>query len=302
MKTTFLIDGGLGRQISAIPALEKYVKNNPDTKIITYFWTPIYWGNPILAPRTFDSNTKGIFDMIRDSKIIKPEPYYNSNYINGKINMADAFNEEINGDNEKMPVPKIYLTPAELKRGRNTVKQNNKRVICFQPFGSTANFENNDIFDNTVRSISKEFTQVITDMFKRENFDIAFFDDREIGFLDRSKFLNIRGVDCRAWAAIIANCDYFIGCDSSGQHIARSFEVPGAVFIGGTSEVNTSYPDFFTILKKEGPKSYMSYRLADFDYWLSELQNSDLMSYTTDEMINATKVLIQEVKKQSKGK
>ena len=105
MKTTFLIDGGLGRQIAAIPALEKYVTKHPDTNIITYFWTPIYWGNPILSDRTFDSNTKGIFQMIKDTKIIKPEPYYNTNYINSKINMADAFNEEINGDNEKNAYP-----------------------------------------------------------------------------------------------------------------------------------------------------------------------------------------------------
>jgi len=302
VKTTFIIDGGLGRQIAAIPALEKFVKKNPDTTIITYFWTPIYWGNTLLAPKTFDSNTKGIFQMIRDTRIVKPEPYYNTNYINNKISMADAFNEEINGDNEKMPHPKIYLSPAELKRGKNIAKQNNKKVICFQPFGSTANFENNDVYDNTVRSLSKESTMILIDLFKRENFDIAFFDDREIGFIDRNKFLPIRGVDCRVWASIIANCDYFVGVDSAGQHMARAFDVPGAVFMGGTTETNTSYPDFFTILKKEGPRSYMSYRLADFDYWLSELQNSDLMTYTTDEMINAGKVLIQEAKKQSKGK
>jgi hypothetical protein len=139
-------------------------------------------------------------------------------------------------------------------------------------------------------------------MFRKENFDIAFFDDREIQFLDRGKFLPIRNVDCRVWASVIANCDYFVGCDSAGQHIARAFDVPGAVFMGGTSEINTSYPDYFTMLKKEGPRTYMSYRLADFDYWLSELNNSDLMSYSTDEMINAGKVLIQEARKSSKGK
>lgn len=304
MKTTFLIDGGLGRQIAAIPALEKYVTKHPDTNIITYFWTPIYWGNPILSDRTFDSNTKGIFQMIKDTKIIKPEPYYNTNYINSKINMADAFNEEINGDNEKMPIPKIYLSPAELKRGKTMVRQNNnnKKVIVFQPFGSTANFENNDIYDNTVRSLSKEASLIVMETFRRENFDIALFDDREIGFIDRTKLLQIRGVDCRVWASVIANCDYFVGCDSAGQHIARSFNIPGAVFMGGTSEINTSYPDYFTILKKDGPRSYMSYRLADFDYWLSELNNSYYMDYTTEEMINASKILVQEARKSGKGK
>ena len=85
MKTTILVDGGLGRMISAIPALEKYVKNNTETIIVTYYWTPIYWGNKILRHSITDSSTKGLFEKIKNTKIIKPEPYYNSNYLNNKI-------------------------------------------------------------------------------------------------------------------------------------------------------------------------------------------------------------------------
>lgn len=296
MKTTFVIDGGLGRQIAAIPALEKYVKNNPDTTIITHFWTPIFWGNPTLACKVFDSNTKGLFERIKDSRIIKPEPYYNTNYINDKISMADAFNEEINGDEEKMPNPRIYLSDTELKNGKNIAKQNGKKVICFQPFGSTAKFESNDIIDQTVRSLTKEATLQMINVIKNDGFDIAFFDDREIQFLDRNKFLNIRGIDCRVWASVIANCDYFVGVDSAGQHIARAFNKPGTVIMGGTSEINTSYPDHFTIIKKEGQRRYMSYRLCDFDYWLSELENTGFMNYSIEEINKITQNILKDVR------
>ena len=300
MKTTFIIDGGLGRQITAIPALEKFVAKNPDTTIVTHFWTPIFWGNCLLAPKVFDSNTKGLFERIKDSKIVKPEPYYNTNYINDKISMADAFNEEINGDNEKMPPPRIYLSSTELKNGKNIARQNGKKVICFQPFGSTAKFENNDIIDQTVRSLSKEATLQMINMIRSDGFDIALFDDRDIPFLDRSKFLNIRNLDCRVWAAVIANCDYFVGVDSAGQHIARAFNKPGTVIMGGTSELNTSYTDHFTIIKKPGDRKYMSYRLCDFDYWLSELENTNLMTYTIDEINKITQNILKDVRTKCK--
>lgn len=299
MQTTLLIDGGLGRIISAIPALEKFVTKNPDTTIITYYWTPIFWGNPLLSSQVFDSNTKGLFEKIRHTKILKPEPYYNTNYINNKISLAEAFNEEINGDSEKMPIPKIYLSNSELSNGKNLIKKNNKKVICFQPFGSTTKFED-EVVDPTVRSLSKVFTLQIINMLKQEGYDIAFFDDREIPFLDRSKLLNIRGSDCRTWASIIANCDYFLGIDSAGQHIARAFNKPGTVFIGGTTETNISYPEHFSFVKKEGERKYMSYRLCDFDYWLAELVNNNLMDYSAEDISKILKSISKDIREKCK--
>jgi len=285
VETTLLIDGGLGRFISAIPALEKFVKKNPDTIIITYYWTQIYWGNKILRPSVIDSSTKGIFKIIKDTKIIKPEPYYNTNYLNNRISIVEAFNEEINGDNEKMSLPKIYLSAEELKSGKNIAKQNNKKLVVFQPFGQNAVFTNDDVIDNSIRSLSKKMTLDIIQMLKNQNFDIAFFDNREVPFLNKNLFLPIQNVDCRVWSSIIANCDYFIGCDSAGQHIARAFNIPGTVILGGTSEINTSYPDHFNIVRRNEDYSYASYRLADFDNYLSCLENSDLMNFTDEEIL-----------------
>lgn len=303
MATTFIIDGGLGRQIAAIPALEKFIRRYSDTNIITHFWTPIYWGNKILANRTFDASTKGLFDRVKDTKIVKPEPYYNSNYINNKVSLADAFNEEINGDNEKMPIPRIHLTPAEMRNGWNIARQNNRKVVVFQPFGSTARIENGEILDNTVRSLEMGATQQLINFLRNDGYDIAFFDDREWpATIDRNKFLPIRGVDCRVWASIIANSDYFLGVDSAGQHIARAFDKPGTVIIGGTTEVNTSYPDHFNIVKKNVEKRYMSYRLCDFDYWLSELENSDLMRYSPEEVQNICNMVGKDIKEKMNDK
>jgi ADP-heptose:LPS heptosyltransferase len=49
------------------------------------------------------------------------------------------------------------------------------------------------------------------------------------------------------WTAIINDADYFLGCDSVGQHIAHALKKPGTVVIGGTFPENISYPGSNTL-------------------------------------------------------
>ena len=53
----------------------------------------------------------------------------------------------------------------------------------------------------------------------------------------------------RNWAGYIKFADHFLGCDSVGQHLAKSVNQRSTVVIGGTFPVNVSYPndDKFTI-------------------------------------------------------
>jgi len=296
MKTTFIIDGGLGRQITAIPALEKYVKKNPDTYILSHYWNPIVWGNPLLSDRIHDNQTKGLFNLIKDSKIYKPEPYYNTNYINGRISLADAFNEEINGDNEKMPIPKIYLSKLEKDLGKAKARQKQGKVITFQPFGSSAVIKSDSVTDSSVRSFDKEQFLYVLHKLRRADINIALYDDREIPFINEHDVLKIPRGSIRDWAAIISNTDYFFGVDSSGQHIARCFDIPGTVVVGGTNVVNVSYPDFFTIVENDVEKhSYMCMRLCDFDYKISELNNGNAMDFSNKDLDEIVDIVIRSV-------
>ena len=55
MNSTFLLSGGAGRIITAIPALEKYAKNHPedDFNVLIYGWENLYWNHPFLQSRTY---------------------------------------------------------------------------------------------------------------------------------------------------------------------------------------------------------------------------------------------------------
>ena len=66
MKKVFILDGGAGRVICALPALEKYIMSHPeeDVKIIIHGWDNLVWGNPLLQDITFSADTKGVFDLV----------------------------------------------------------------------------------------------------------------------------------------------------------------------------------------------------------------------------------------------
>ena len=93
MRKLFYIDGGAGRVITAIPALLKYDRLHPtdDWGVLIYGWDQLVWGIPELQDRTYNLDTKGLFDnVVKDSVVETPEPYRNNNYFNQRISLAEA--------------------------------------------------------------------------------------------------------------------------------------------------------------------------------------------------------------------
>jgi ADP-heptose:LPS heptosyltransferase len=61
------------------------------------------------------------------------------------------------------------------------------------------------------------------------------------------------------WTGIINAADYFLGCDSVGQHIAHALKKPGTVVIGGTFPENISYPGSSTLTVIDNGKDERRY-------------------------------------------
>ena len=77
------------------------------------------------------------------------------------------------------------------------------------------------------------------------------------------------GADLRHWCGIIANADYFLGCDSSGQHMVHALDKKCTVVIGSTFPINVSYPDDenFDILDMgEGARTYSPIRVTTDEF------------------------------------
>lgn len=299
MTTTLLIDGGLGRTVAAMPALEKFVENNPDCNIITYHWTQIFWGNKLLTERTIDANTKGLFDRIKDTKIIKPEPYYNSNFNNERINLIQAFDEEINEVPGNLSKPKLKFSSVELAKVRERI-DSGKKTIFVQPFSSTANFTgsnfNGEFLDNTHRSLKLPSATLLCDILMRSGHQVILFDTKNT--MDKNRYQSVDDLDFRQAMAVMAQSDYFVGVDSCCNHIGYALEKPGTTFFGGTSVVNYGYPDWFKIIRKEGidPIKPLPFRIGEFDAWLAEMVNDGVMDISKKEMEQYCEEILQDIK------
>lgn len=295
---TFIIDGGIGRVICSIPALKKYVKLNPDKNfnIVVWGYDYIFWGIKELQDKVRNLDQKNLFeDVIKNTIVIRPEPYALWTYYNQKKSLIQAFDEIINetDHHDDLESAKIVLNKAEELNGFNIVrdvkeKQGKEKTIVIQPFGQSARNERGFIIDDDTRSFEHPFyLDLIENLSKKYN--LILFAPKDF-YLESDKFTFKIETDFRQWAGIINACDYFIGCDSSGQHLAKSFDKRGTVILGSTFAINTTYPNWFNIIEKKNiTKKYSPIRVLGLDCHLANRindRNMDFDDYETKEIIN----------------
>jgi ADP-heptose:LPS heptosyltransferase len=295
MNTTFVIDGGAGRLITAIPALEKYAMLNPndDFRVLTAAWENLYWAHPVLQNRTFNINNKGVFDnYIKNNIVIHPEPYSVHGYYNQKLHLIEAFDQEINKTEEHgdLDKPNLYLTRNEINLGKKILDEVRKEkekqnVIVIQPYGSGMSMVDNRPTDNSNRSLDVDFAlQLIYNLSKK--YAIVYFGDKQYYHPGDNYSVSLfdKGEDLRMYMSIISQCDYFIGVDSVGQHIARAFNIPGTVIMGSTFESNVSYSNNFKIYRNNYLPQYVPIRLSGVDINFADQLNSQVMDFTQNDI------------------
>lgn len=294
--TTFLISGGAGRVITAIPALEKFSRLNPDDdfKVLVHGWDMLYWSHPILQEKTFEVGQKGVFEnYIKNYNLVSPEPYHSYGYYNQEKSLAEAFDEFINqtDDHSDLEKPNLYCSYAEKATIKSNIealkKQTNRdKIIVFQPFGSGATIENGVFIDSSGRSMYPEdFSELCRHL--SQYACVVYFGPPnlyeysgcgELAFVPPT-------ADLRMYMALIEQCDYFIGCDSVGQHMARSFEKPGLILMGSTFEKNVSYPDYFKFYRNDSVTvKYNPIRIGGIDCQLADRNNDGAMKFSNSQL------------------
>jgi hypothetical protein len=296
MRKVFIIDGGAGRALCALPALERYVSLNPqqDVRILVWGWDSLYWGSPLLQPLTFNVNDKGVFQqhVAQAHEIVCPEPYRLPQYFRQEVNLVQAFDILINGTLSDVNKPQLYISPGEKSQAKKIIAdcmryQNNKQTLVLQPFGSSARFESccgtDEVLDDTARSMNLLMFSKLT-IALREHFNIILFADNKFHFAEDTKTYKLTA-DLRTHAAVIGQSDYFVGCDSVGQHMARAQHIPGTVILGSSFAANVCYPDWFHIVDKYAhEKIYSPLRINDMDCKLADRLNADCMTYTAQDI------------------
>jgi hypothetical protein len=263
----FFINGGAGRVICSIPALEKYAEESGDKDfiIVAEGGTDFYKGHPSLYERVYDNWHKNLFeDKLIHMDIETPEPYRIWEYYNQKCNLSQAFDIAINNQGIRdLSKPTLKLSINEklpAKQVINEVKEKTKKdkIIVFQPFGrGTVVTEDGYVTDSSGRSFEAQHVINIVKGLQEKGFAVVIMSEFGIDFQKhgcKDPVAMPQNVSIRTWAAIINEVDLFLGCDSVGQHIAYSLEKPAVIVTGSTFDVNVSYPNcqYFNILDMGG--------------------------------------------------
>lgn len=285
MKKAFFINGGIGRVLCAIPALEWYKQHtDPDVVIVAEGWSELFLISPVLRNNIFPVGHKGLFEeKLKDKEIITPEPYRLNAYFNQKCNLIQAFDMLIN-DLKDVPAPKelnVEINKVDQLHGYtlvNQVKQQlgREKTVVFQPFGSGAKKEGDVIIDPSGRSFE---VQDILKIIEKLNKHYAVILMSEIDISSNVQIgVAVPQANLLQWMGIINAADYFLGCDSVGQHYAHAVDKPATVVLGSTFPENISYPynkNFTIIDNGKSSRVYAPIRITmDF---VSERINENLM-------------------------
>jgi hypothetical protein len=296
MKKAFFINGGAGRVLCAIPALEHHIQNiDSDAIIVAEGWMELFLSSKILRNNVFGINQRGLLEMLKDREIISPEPYRLNAYFNQKANLIQAFDMLINYDTPPEEIPKtksfnIEVGKADEATGKNVVNQcraglQKDKIVVFQPFGSTAKLEGHYIIDESGRSFEVEdILKIIKELNK--NYGVILMSEIKIPTQEPMGVMTPEDVSLLQWTGIIKEADYFLGCDSVGQHFANSLDKPSTVVIGSTFPENITYTNnkkFNIVDNGKGKRVYSPIRIT---YDLSIERNNESLMVLDDKTID----------------
>jgi ADP-heptose:LPS heptosyltransferase len=273
----FFMNGGAGRVICSIPALEKYAEESGDKDfiIVCEGGTEFYKGHPLLDSKAYDSWQKNIFqDKLKNMDLISPEPYRVWEYFNQKCSLAQAFDIEINNASvRELPLPSLMLSREEQLSGKKIINEvktalKKDKTVVFQPFGRGIGDQDGILSDPSGRSVEHDSVINLIQKLQKDDWGVILMSELKIDTKQTELQEDIaqpEGATLRDWAAIIAGADLFLGCDSVGQHISHSLGVPTVSILGSTYPINVSYPEtdrFKVIDLGEGGRQYSPIRIV----------------------------------------
>jgi hypothetical protein len=262
-------------------------------------WDFITWGFPELQERTFNPDARGSFDLYwKADQIISPEPYRLPAYYRNEISLREAFDVCINDstDHSDLPPMQLNLSIPEKRRAYEILeeaksKHKKSKTIVLQSYGSTATPHPSGIFDDSLRSIPKPMLDYFTNELSK-NYNLIFMGAKE--FHNIKTYKPDPDPNLREWAAIIGAADYFIGCDSCGQHMCRALNKPASVMIAGTHRINVTY-DGFHIIERNVPFYPDSMRISGFQAHMSSRLNEPRLDFTSEEIEKAYLEIIEKI-------
>ena len=274
IRKTVLVDGGIGRVICSIPAIEEYAKTNEVVVVTSY---PEAYLNKTNV-KVYNINHQHLWeDIIRHTELLHPEPYWDYEYYTQQTHLIQSFYKTLGLKIPKiLPRPHIKLQQQEIDWAKDLVNKYKKekgktKFIVFQPFGAAARYhgtgvmqgqplpEDTKVVDETNRSLPLSTAKIIEKNLQQDHTVLVMSHLTPV-MLNQPNGQQ-QPLSLRQWMAIISQADYVIGIDSCAQHLAYAFNIPGFFVYGGTYQENLAYKEHVTWAKKGFPHEYNPIRL-----------------------------------------
>jgi len=178
-------------------------------------------------------------------------------------------------------------------------EQQKQKTIVIQPFGrSVEKPQDGVLLDQSSRSIDPDtYLKLVKKLATKYN--LVLFAEPNF-HMEADTYTSKPNSDLRGWASLIDAADYFIGCDSVGQHMARAVNTPGTVIMGSTFAINTTYPDYFNIVERDVPKTYSPIRISNLESHLADRVNETTIEFTDEEINKMYADIVSDIEKKVK--
>ena len=175
-------------------------------------------------------------------------------------------------------------------------QQQKQKTIIIQPFGrSIEKPQEGVILDQSSRSINPDTYLKLAKKLATK-YNLVLFAEKNF-WMPEDTYTMKPEADLRMWAAFIDAADYFVGCDSVGQHMARALNKPGTVIIGSTFAVNTSYPKYFNLIERDVSKVYSPIRISNLESHLADRINETTVEFTDEEINKMYADIVKDIEK-----
>lgn len=274
------VDGGIGRVIASIPALEALVQVEPFTHILTPY-PELFYNSPMIKQANLVPNNISNWafweNYVEYGNYIKPEPYHNHLFYNGHLDLGHAFyrilldtyigeEDGVPGWKDLWTGPNLYLSDNEKVTAKairaNALKAKNaNKLVVMQAFGSQAKLEGSQVVDHSGRSLSTSQTEYILNKLAPHKIAVIFR-----GHLTMNHpIVQVEAEGVRTSVMCASVADAVVSVDTATLHFGAALRKPLVQLFGPTSakQYGYSYVGSSVHQRSGYPKVSIPFRIAD---------------------------------------
>ena len=231
---TYVVEGGIGKNIMFTALLPSLKKRDGDVQIYTPYIS-VFANNPYVR-MAYDSNTIPLNDsrILASDEIVFREPY-KSNFQKGQQHLIESYCDLLEIDYEKTMKPKLYSDYLQKEADEILDKVKKPFVIVQMNGGQTSvGFDSNQAYQNLNpgRNYPPYFANIVVDMLSRDFTVLNWSLPNEQQYSNATPLHADIGILHRI--LLSEKCKGFISIDSSLQHTAAAANRSGVVIWGNT--------------------------------------------------------------------